>query len=82
MATLPQLVTREEIQSYLEGVATEVGVALEDPKAAEELDKRDQLGAFRKKFGLPTIGQLLDEGERDESMHFRTLCSVDDLPFL
>lgn len=64
---LPQLATREEIQSYLTGVAAEVGVALEDPRVAEELDKRDELAAFRKKFALPTIGQMLEEEQRDAS---------------
>ncbi len=76
--TLPELTTREEVQSFLRGVAAEVGVALEDSRVAEELDRRDELAPFRKKFSLPTIGQLLEESERDESTSNRThLCTFD-----
>ena len=78
-ATLPQLATREEVQSYLRGVAAEMGVSLEDPKVAEELDRRDQLAAFRKKFALPKIGQLLDEGERDDCMCKFSKCSLSNI---
>lgn len=66
---LPDLRTREEIQTFLLGVAKEVGVALDSSEVAEELDRRDQLAEFRGKFELPTIGQLLDEHERDASKH-------------
>ena len=65
--SLPELTTREEVQSFLQSVAAEVGVALEDSRVAEELDKRDELAPFRKKFSFPTIGQLLEESERDAS---------------
>lgn len=64
---LPDLRTRGEIQSYLSRVAGEVAEALESSKVAEELDRRDQLAGFRAKFEVPTIGQLLDEHERDAS---------------
>lgn len=67
---LPELRTRGEIQSYLRSVADEVGMSLHSPRVAEELDRRDQLANFRGKFALPTIGQLLDEAERDESKLF------------
>lgn len=68
MAELPSLSTREEIQSYLRGVAEEVGVALELPEAAAELDRRDQLGHFRKKFTVPTIEQLLEKDDIEEGI--------------
>lgn len=71
---LPELRTREEIQLYLRGVAESMGVALDSSKVAEELDKRDQLAEFRRKFQLPTIGQLLDENERDESESVCCIC--------
>lgn len=64
MPQLPDLRTREEIQSYLHGVADEVGVALNSPAVAQELDRRDQLAGFRAKFAVPTIGELLEEHER------------------
>jgi hypothetical protein len=64
---LPDLRTREDIQTYLSRVAKEVGVALDSPEVAEVLDRRDQLAGFRGKFELPTIGQLLEEHERDAS---------------
>lgn len=66
MAKLPELRTRDEIQTYLKGVAKEMDMALDSPKVAEELDKRDQLSEFRKKFSVPTIGQLLEESQRDD----------------
>ena len=61
---LPDLRTREEIQSYLHGVAKEVGMAINSPEVALELDRKDQLAGFRGKFEVPTIGQLLEEHER------------------
>lgn len=76
---LPELRTREEIQLYLRGVAESMGVALDSSKVAEELDKRDQLAEFRRKFQLPTIGQLLDENERDESESYAVFVLMDTL---
>ena len=64
--SLPDLRTRHDIQSYLLGVAKELGVALEKAEVAAELDRRDQLARFREEFNVPTIGELLDENEREK----------------
>ena len=64
---LPELRSRGEVQGYLKSVAEEVGMALESSEVAAELDRRDQLAAFRDKFHIPTIGQLLERDETDPS---------------
>ena len=65
MESFPALDSREAIQGYITTLAEKEGVALDDPKLATELDKRDKLVSFRSKFHLPTIGELL-EGEEVE----------------
>lgn len=72
----PELKSREELQTYLRGVAEERGVSLESAEVAQELDRRDQLATFRKKFAIPTIGQLLDEDERDECKKICMTCCM------
>ena len=64
-AELPSLRTREEVQSYLTGLAGELGVALDDRQLAAELDKRDQLAKFRSQFHIPTVGSIV--GKRETS---------------
>ena len=66
MSTLPDLRTRDAIQSYLRGLAAELGVSLGDPRLAAELDKRDKLAEFRSKFHVPVISDFLEEGDRAE----------------
>ena len=66
MSTLPDLRTREAIQSYLRGLAAELGVSLGDPQLAAELDKRDKLAEFRSKFHVPIISDFLEKEERAE----------------
>ena len=66
MSTLPDLRTREAIQSYLRGLAAELGVSLGDPRLAAELDKRDKLAEFRSKFHVPIISDFLEKEERAE----------------
>ena len=62
-AGLPSLRTREDVQSYLTGLAGDLGVALDDEQLAAELDKRDQLAKFRNQFHIPTVGILLGKPE-------------------
>ncbi len=62
--SLPDLRTRHDIQTYLSGVAKELGVSLERDEVAAELDRRDQLAKLRGEFNIPTIGELIDENER------------------
>lgn len=62
---LPDLRNRDEIQAYLASVAQEVGGALDSSEVAAELDRRDELAPFRKMFHYPTIGEFLEEEERD-----------------
>lgn len=57
--------TREEVQSYLLSLEGDLSVPLEDPAVAAELDRRDKLASFRERFEVPSIGELLDEGDRD-----------------
>ena len=66
MSTLPDLRTREAIQSYLRGLTAELGVSLGDPRLAAELDKRDKLAEFRSKFHVPIISDFLEKEERAE----------------
>ena len=66
MSTLPDLRTREAIQSYLRGLAAELGMSLGDPRLAAELDKRDKLAEFRSKFHVPIISDFLEKEERAE----------------
>ena len=66
MSTLPDLRTREAIQSYLRELAAELGVSLGDPRLAAELDKRDKLAEIRSKFHIPIISDFLEEEERAE----------------
>ena len=65
MESFPELDSREAIQGYITTLAEKEGVALDDPKLAAELDKRDKLVSFRSKFHVPTVGELLggDEAE-------------------
>ena len=58
-AGLPSLKTREEVQSYLTGLAGELGVALDNRQLAAELDRRDQLAKFRSQFHIPTVGSIV-----------------------
>ena len=74
MSTLPDLRTRDAIQSYLRGLAAELGVSLGDPRLAAELDKRDKLAEFRSKFHVPTISDFLEEGDRAEGGWLMCLC--------
>ena len=62
---LPSLRTREAIQGYLRGLAQQLGVKQADEWLARELDGRDQLSHLRGSFNYPTIGDMLDEEERD-----------------
>jgi len=62
---LPNLRTREAIQGYLRGLAQQLGVKQADEWLARELDGRDQLSHLRSSFNYPTIGDMLDEEERD-----------------
>ncbi len=57
--------SREEVQGYLNAVAKKIGLPLESLAVASELDKRDPLARFRGNFEVPTIGDLLEEEERD-----------------
>ena len=66
MSTLPDLRTREAIQSYLRELAAELGVSLGDPRLAAELDKRDKLAEIRSKFHIPIISDFLEEEEKAE----------------
>ena len=74
MSTLPDLRTRDAIQSYLRGLAAELGVSLGDPRLAAELDKRDKLAEFRSKFHVPIISDFLEEGDRAEGGQLMWLC--------
>ena len=60
---LPSLSTREDIQAYLTGLASELGLALDDQQLAVELDSRDQLAKFRSQFHVPTVGELTGRAE-------------------
>lgn len=62
---LPNLRTREAIQGYLRGLAQQLGVKEADEWLARELDSRDQLSHLRGSFNMPTIGDMLDEEERE-----------------
>ena len=63
---LPDLSTREDIQTYLTSLAGELGMALDDEQLAVELDRRDQLARFRSQFHVPTVGQLTGRTESSE----------------
>ena len=65
-ACLPDLRTRQAVQGYLRGVATEIGVVLSDKGLALELDRRDQLAPFRSKFNIPLLSTLLEEDARED----------------
>ena len=56
---LPRLSTREDVQAYLTGLASELGMKLDDEQLAMELDSRDQLARFRtlNQFHVPTVGE-------------------------
>lgn len=56
------------MQEYLDAVARNLGSPLESRAVASELDMRDPLADFRGRFEVPTIGELLDEEERDPGM--------------
>ena len=56
---LPDLRTRDEVQSYLRRLAAEKNLKLTDPEFAATLDSLDQLSKFREKFFIPKIGELL-----------------------
>lgn len=56
---LPELSTREDVQSYLRSLAQQLDLPITDPQFAAALDSRDQLGEFRNKFFIPKIGDLL-----------------------
>ena len=60
---LPSLSTREDVQAYLTGLASELGMKLDDEQLAVELDSRDQLARFRNQFHVPTVGQLTGRAE-------------------
>ena len=60
---LPSLSTREDIQAYLTGLASELGMALDNEQLAVELDSRDQLAKFRNQFHVPTVGELTGRAE-------------------
>ena len=60
--------TREQVQSFLQSLAGELNVPLEDPAIASKLDARDSLASFRTRFEVPTIGELLDEDDRDSGI--------------
>ena len=51
--------TREEVQSYLRRLSKDLGVSITDTSYAAELESRDPLAHFRKKFHVPTVGELL-----------------------
>ena len=65
LEAIPDLRTRDAIRGYLRGLAQQLGVKEEDEWLARELDRRDQLAHLRTSFHIPTIGDLLDEKERD-----------------
>lgn len=67
-ACLPDLRTRQAVQGYLRGVATEIGVVLSDKGLALELDRRDQLAPFRSKFNIPLLSTLLEEDAREDGI--------------
>ena len=62
--------TRNQVQEYLLALVRELNVSLEDPAVAAELDRRDELKRFREKFAVPTVGELLEEGDRDAGMYY------------
>lgn len=62
---LPDLRTRDAIQGYLRGVAQLLGVKEDDDAVAAELDQRDCLAHLRNSFHIPSLGQLLNEAEKD-----------------
>ena len=60
---LPSLSTREDVQAYLTGLASELGMKLDDEQLAVELDSRDRLAQFRNQFHVPTVRQLTGRAE-------------------
>ena len=65
MAAATYFETRDQVQDYLLTLVEELGVNLEDPAMATELDRRDELKSFRERFEVPAIGELLEESHRD-----------------
>ena len=71
----PDLRRREDVQSYLLDTARCLGVELDDEALAVDLDRRDVLADFRSYFHVPTIGQLVSEGDRSPGMNLSSLFS-------
>ena len=63
--SIPDLRTKDAIRGYFHGLAQQLGVKWDDEKLARELDLRDELAHLRTSFHVPTIGDLLDEEQRD-----------------
>ena len=68
MGDFPDLRSRDDIQRYLRHAAQSIGVALDSDAVAAELDRRDPVAHLRSCFNVPTVDQLMSEGERSPGM--------------
>ena len=60
----PDLFSKEDVQGYLRSTAESLGVEIDSDTLAAELDRRDPVAHLRTFFNIPSVGQLLAEGER------------------